>query len=447
MKMRKRQAGASAIARNILIALSLVVFVLICALGYVGKEAIHIARTPGRGLVSGLVNIEQMIGDPRAGFPGKDQLNVLCMGIDDNWTDSDVVYTRNARTDTLFLLTLNLVAKKAAMLSIQRDSYVPIVGTDRSDKINAAYASGGPWRSVATVSQLLGVQPDYYVVLNIDATKKLVDAIGGVDVNVEHEMNYDDNWGHLHVHLLPGLQHLNGDQAVSFARYRHGNHGLATEDGDERRIYRQHVLLRAMIDRVKTFSNIMQADTLVDTAMTCVHTNLTRSQLLDLGALFHSMSQSDMITASLPAVPFTGPGGASDVKLDDAATALYVDWLVHGDMRAARALTPVVIRNASHSSAVADQAEDRLRTSGYENIELRGASREASAAVTQITDTGVSFATAPHDVATILELSAPQVSVIPVEPTRGGWTPPAEIDITLGQDFAAQAAHGPLSGR
>ena len=53
----------------------------------------------------------------------------------------------------------------------------------------------------------------------------MVDALGGVDVNVEHEMHYDDNWGHLHVHLKPGFQHLNGDQAVGFARYRHGNAG------------------------------------------------------------------------------------------------------------------------------------------------------------------------------------------------------------------------------
>ena len=69
------------------------------------------------------------------------------------------------------------------MLSIPRDTYAHIVGTDHWHfKINAAYQTGGPERSIATVQELLGVQADHYMVLNIDATKKMVDALGGVDV-------------------------------------------------------------------------------------------------------------------------------------------------------------------------------------------------------------------------------------------------------------------------
>ena len=149
---------------------------------------------------------------PKEGFPGQDKLTIVCMGIDDNWTNSDVVYTANARTDTLFVLTLDLKNKKATMLSIPRDTYAHIVGTKRDwhFKINAAYTTGGPIRTIATVNEFLGTSANHYMVLNIDATKKMVDAIGGVDVNVEHEMHYHDKWGHLSIDLHPGQQHLVG---------------------------------------------------------------------------------------------------------------------------------------------------------------------------------------------------------------------------------------------
>ena len=224
---------------------------------------------------------------PKEGFPGQDKLTIVCMGIDDNWTNSDVVYTANARTDTLFVLTLDLKNKKATMLSIPRDTYAHIVGTknDWHFKINAAYTTGGPLRTVATVNEFLGTSANHYMVLNIDATKKMVDAIGGVDVNVEHEMHYHDKWGHLSIDLHPGKQHLMGDDAVGYARFRHADAGkkVTPEDGDERRMYRQHLLLRAMVDRGKTFANVTQAPHLVDVAMGSIRTDLTRQQLVRSG--------------------------------------------------------------------------------------------------------------------------------------------------------------------
>ena len=134
-----------------------------------------------------------------------DRLTIVCMGIDDNWTNSDVVYTAQARTDTLFALTMDLNTKKVTMLSIPRDTYAHIVGTknDWHFKINSAYETGGPDRTVATVNEFLGTTATHYLVLNIDATKKMVDALGGVDLNVEHEMHYHDKWGHLFIDSSP----------------------------------------------------------------------------------------------------------------------------------------------------------------------------------------------------------------------------------------------------
>ena len=102
----------------------------------------------------------EAIFTPKDGFPGEDKLTIVCMGIDDNWTNGDVVYTSQSRTDTLFVLTLDLNTQKATMLSIPRDTYAHIVGTqnDWHFKINAAYTTGGPDPdTVATVNRFLGI--------------------------------------------------------------------------------------------------------------------------------------------------------------------------------------------------------------------------------------------------------------------------------------------------
>jgi len=310
--------------------------VTVLFLGAFGAGALlHTYRrmTGGHGSISQTIkDMKETAFEPTQGFAGQDKLTIVCMGIDDNWTNSDVVYTANARTDTLFVLTLDLKNKKATMLSIPRDTYAHIVGTknDWHFKINAAYTTGGPERTVATVNEFLGTSANHYMVLNIDATKKMVDAIGGVDVNVEHEMHYHDKWGHLSIDLHPGEQHLMGDDAVGYARYRHPDNPrkVTPEDGDERRMYRQHLLLRAMVDKAKTFANVTQAPHLVDVAMGSIRTDLTRQQLFDLAAIFKGIQQGDIRTASLPGDDFRGADGAWLYKIKPEVAHAYADWLV-----------------------------------------------------------------------------------------------------------------------
>jgi LCP family protein required for cell wall assembly len=398
-----------------------------------GEHSGRGAATP----IQAISALSQVTFDPCAGFPGKRQLNILVMGIDDNWTDQNIVYTKKARTDTLFLLTLDLDKKKASMLSIPRDSYVPIAGTDYSDKINSAYASGGPERAEATFAHVTGVYPDYYVVLKIDATKRLVDALGGVDAIVEHQMDYDDNWGHLHVHLKPGLQHLDGDQALSFIRFRHGNHGPTPEDGDPRRIYRQHVLIRAMIDMAKTFGAAINSGTLIDTGMSCIDTDLSRTQLADLAHIFQGINQDNILTAQLDGADARGANGAWLVNLDPVQVKAYVDWLVRGDEAAVWAVTPVSVRGAPHSASKG-QAVLKLRLGGFTEAEAGGANTDPNSP-TVILDTGVEDPGAALQVAKLLGLSDASVLRRPVKPNKAGWTPPSQISVMIGGSVVASA--------
>ena len=394
----------------------------------------------GKGdFVTQLKHAIGVIGNPAGGFPGMSKVVICCMGIDDNWTNSDEVYTVGSRTDTLFLLTLDLNTKKVTMLSIPRDTYVPIAGTRYSGKINAAFATGGPARTEATITQWLGVKPDYYMVLNIDATKRLVDALGGVDVNVEHPMDYDDDWGHLHVHLKPGEQHLDGDQAVGFARFRHANHGITPEDGDERRMYRQHILMQAMMTQAKSISNVTQVGSLIDIGMSCIRTDLRRDQIADIGAIFHGIDPSnDVTTASLIGEDSRGAHGEYVMAVDQKQAQQYAQWLVGGDQNAGRALTTVHVANGTSISGLASSAVGELKGYGYSDSSLEAAnSKTTSATTTTITDTGVANRAAARDIATLLGTPGADITRKPVAPNKLGWTPPVAIQVTLGTDYAS----------
>ena len=427
-----------------------VVFVLAVGTGWTLHTYSKMVRSPGGGWPS----IIEPIFTPAKGFPGEDKLTIVCMGIDDSWTNSDVVYTSQSRTDTLFVMTLDLVNKKATMLSIPRDTYTHIAGTHDSTKINAAYATGGPERTVATVNEFLGTNATHYLVLNIDATKKMVDALGGVDVDVEHPMHYHDKWGHLSIDLQPGVQHLDGSTAVGFARYRHPDAGKrpTPEDGDERRMYRQHVLLRAMVDKAKSFANVTQAPHLVDVAMSTIRTDFTRQQLFDIAAIFKGIQQNDIQTASIPGDDFRGPGGAWDYAIKPEVAHAYADWLIKGDETASRPLDAVIVKNGTSTPGLAQYAVDQLKAQGYTDVRNGGNAAPArvhltssqtpakpEVAQTTMLDTGVPNSNAPQDLSVLLGIEVSHPVRQPVHPNKMGWTPPAAVTVTLGQDYAALA--------
>jgi len=440
-----------------------VILVLVIGTTWLFSKYRKIITDPHRSVSIGqaLHDARETAFAPKEGFPGQDKLTIVCMGIDDSWTDSDVVYTSASRTDTLFVMTLDLVNKKATMLSIPRDTYTHIAGTHQTTKINAAYASGGPERTVATVNEFLGTNANHYLVLNIDATKKMVDALGGVDVDVEHPMHYHDNWGHLSIDLQPGEQHLDGNSAVSFARYRHPDAGKrpTPEDGDERRMYRQHVLMRAMVDKAKNFANIAQAPKLADVAMSTIRTDFTRQQILDIAAIFKGVQQQDIQTASIPGDDFRGPGGAWDYAIKPEVAHAYANWLIKGDETAARPLDAVIIKNGTSTPGLAQYAVNQLKAQGYTDVRNGGnaaparvhlasdtTSAKPEATKTVMLDTGVPNPNAPQDLSILLGVEVPNPVRRPVRPNKMGWTPPTAIIVTLGQDYAAAVkASGGLS--
>ncbi|WP_141520961.1 LCP family protein, partial [Bacillus pseudomycoides] len=152
--------------------------------------------------------------------PLKDNISVLIMGVD----GSDIrkgQYGEAVRTDALLLATINKDDKSVKLVSIPRDSRVYIPSKKKLDKITHAHVFGGVESTRDTVERFLNVPVDYYVKFNFDSFVKIVDSLGGIDVDVPvafTEQDSKDQAGM--IHLEKGYQHLNGEQALALARTR-----------------------------------------------------------------------------------------------------------------------------------------------------------------------------------------------------------------------------------
>lgn len=296
--------------------------------------------------------------NPRDAFPGVNTLYILGLGIDANHNSKGIMYTKNARSDTIFVVRLDLVNKRVSMLSIPRDTHVEIADGHGKDKINAAHAYGGIPLAKATVEQFLGVPIDHYLEIKMYGTRNFVDAMGGVTLDVEKDMNYDDNWGDLHIHLKKGRQHLTGEQAVGYARFRHDS------ESDFGRMRRQQQLVKAVAQQVMTPSAIWKLDKLIDVAMQNIDTDLSRAQLLALANLFHKIPPENIQTGSIPGYGTRENGVWYLEPYEDKKEAM-VGWLLRGEDWYRNTLLTIQVHNASGVNGAGGLVRDILSDQGY----------------------------------------------------------------------------------
>jgi LCP family protein required for cell wall assembly len=300
---------------------SLIVLVVTLLVAGAGRAATLLKRFYGGGsLITNVRDTVRVIQDPRQFFPGRDRITVLCLGLDRNILRSrnpklnGMPYTKGARSDVLMVASLDLADRTVHVLSIPRDTWMEYPGA-HAGKINEAHARGGIPYTRQAVERLLEVPIDYHVVIRQEAIEAVAAALGGVRVNVEKDMDYDDRWGQLHIHLKRGEQELDGRQLVGYLRFRHD------AEGDLGRIRRQQQVLHAIARELKRPVVLTHAGALIDAIHGSVQTDLAPEQQLALAHLFHRLGPDRVQTVSLPIIPLRGGSVVPDEARKQAAVA------------------------------------------------------------------------------------------------------------------------------
>ncbi len=262
--------------------------------------------------------------------------NVLVMGIDRRPGESFI-----SRTDSMMLISVDPQHEQASILSIPRDLYAVIPGFGR-DRINTAFVygsagnnpAGGAALAMSTVEYNLGVPIDHYVLVDFSAVTKGVDTLGGVDVYVPYDINdptYPDmNYGFDPLFIPAGMQHMDGQTALKYARTRH-------VDNDFGRANRQQQVLLAARDKALGLGAaglLARAPELYKRVEQGIRTDLSLEQIVQLAqaasAIDSENIRSDVLDQDYVS-PFLTDQGAQVLVLDPDATAILIQEMFYGE--------------------------------------------------------------------------------------------------------------------
>lgn len=377
-------------------------------------------------------------------WDGKTRVNLLVMGIDARSPDA-----ANPLTDTMILFTLDPVNNTAGMLSIPRDLWVKIPGSDYN-KINTAYSigerfqlpGGGPALAAKTVENLLGVPVHFYAQVDFKAFVKFVDLIDGVKITTTESVQLNIVDTKFSQWLEPGTYTLTGDLALAYVRYREQN------GGDIARSQRQQQVIMAIRDRILHFNMlpklIQRAPELYESLSQGIRTNLTLEQVIQLAIkVLNDIPRDQIAHAAITfqdATPGTSPdglsilrpipdriravrdsvfGGGGAIDVQDPTTMLNV---------LAEESATVSIMDGSSTGGLAERTAEYLKSQGINVVEQGNA---AYSTYTTITFYGAKPYTLNYLVK-FLGVTEPYRITYAYDPNA-----PIHISVVLGDDFAA----------
>jgi LCP family protein required for cell wall assembly len=261
-------------------------------------------------------------------FSGHRQVWILLAGLD--YVPEKTGEEPPHRSDSVMVAATDFDTKQIRILSIPRDSWVEQYQDDvpqGRDKLAHSYTYGGVARTENTVEHLLSLDTDFYVTIKFEGLARVIDALGGLEVDVEKDMKYDDRHGNLHINFKKGLQHLNGEQVVQYARFRHD------AMSDIARMGRQQKVMQLLLTELMKPENMARLPQIAALLMECVDTNLTSDQLLALAQHAKEFKPEDIKTLTLNSFCNMGPG---HVDVPSAPRGMSVQMLLDPDIAIAR---------------------------------------------------------------------------------------------------------------
>lgn len=411
-----------------------------------GLVAYRMLQT-GESFTTSLQRTVTFVPPPAAVF-GKDRIYVMLLGTDFNRDDKGMPYSKNARSDTIIVAGIDFPSKSMKLISVLRDTEATVNGHDT--KINEAYSQGGVKLADQVIGEFLGLPKnekgtsfDRYVVVNANGLRDFVNAIGGIEVPVTETMDYDDNWGQLHIHFKPGLQHMDGEKAMEYSRFRHD------ACSDVCRTQRQQQIIHITMAKLKSqkLNDLLHVGQLINALNKNVKTNLSFDEEKSLGWAFKDANTADLSKAETlkyvdtKQTPYGGevaiPDPVQKVKLVTELLGPYGN-VTPPPQTALAAVKPssvhVVVENGSGVAGLATAVSEKLTKLGYIVDSVRNADTFGYD-VTQIRP-ATSMPYAGERVRA--DLGVPTAAITPATDATPG--PRSVVTVIVGRDYAAAAA-------
>lgn len=350
------------------------------AIVFVGLFTVTAAYTFLSGLGPGVAD-EETLGAMEIPEPEPDsRIHILVLGLDDPLGDGA---TQNpTRSDTMILATFDPLTREGNLVFIPRDTRVHIPERPTMEKINHAHAYGGVGRAIETVKDFLDVPVHYYVRIDFQAFVEIIDVIGGVEMEVERRMTYEDPTQDLYIDIPAGTHQMDGETALKYVRYRNGS--------DIDRIGRQKQFLERLLAELFSVANVIRIPALAERISANVDTNMQPSRMVSLARAASGMSQEDF---DMHMIPGTADyiGGVSYWLHDDAATRELVEREILGISHSGDHSIKVAVLNGGGIEGAADTLAGRISELGYEVIHVgdapdMGADRYDESRVTSYID-------------------------------------------------------------
>lgn len=210
----------------------------------------------------------------------KNIVNIALLGIDSEGG--------KGRSDSIMILTIDEIHKKLKLTSIMRDSYVQIPGIEEKDKINHAYAFGGPELTIKTLNQNFALNIQDFMAVKMESLPVIIDKLGGVDINVQV-----DEVGHINDVESSGVYTLDGEQALDYARIRY------TDGGDARRTERQRNILNSIFEKLK-LTPLEEYPSIVSDFLPYIQTSLDTGEIISLATVFATLMPNGLEQSRFP---------------------------------------------------------------------------------------------------------------------------------------------------
>lgn len=437
---------------RILIELAAIVFIslFVCGALFFGfhtydtvRQAVVVLGMPeldGIGMPPAISAGTQPTREPLPNIAAGERVNILAMG-----TDCRPIDKGACRTDTMMIATLDPKTSTAGIVTIPRDLWVPIPGVGEN-RINTAnwygvvnkYPGGGPALAKKTVEYNFGRRIHYYVLIDFNGFRRIIDKLGGIDIDVPKAINDptypDENFGFSPLYIPAGRVHMNGELALKYARTRH-------QDGDFGRSKRQIQVLLAVRDKAMRLDVLPRLPGLIQEMWGVAQTDLKPSEVLALAQAASRVRIENVRYGSIDqtmTVEYREKTGADVLWFDRVKVGQLMDRIIPADTpvngqsaKVKQEAASIIVLNGTPNAPLAEQTTQFLQQQGFQIFSYGNADRFDYANTVLIDYTGTKSATLT-ELARILRVDPANIrrtaaikSDVDIRVILGAdWTPP-----------------------